>query len=194
VFFPDNGSPPRVYFSFQEVSKKDSPKFILLAKTFYQRLIYVRNRRREIFTQFNTRRSQRNFSPTTSFPQQGYASYFVAVPLPTARNDSRRTRANDVDSEGRRFASPGTDVDYDGFSQDKDHLPKYESFGAPPKYGDLELPHHVLPTITVNGIVDNDSALVSPTSPLPPPPPPAVPPQHVRNSGSIEMPPRQFSG
>jgi len=74
--------------------------------------------------------------------------YFPALPLPVASTNARLTRATDIDLGGRRFTSPGTEVDHDGLLRDKDILPKYELLGGPPKYADLEL-QRVLVTGTI---------------------------------------------
>jgi len=109
--------------------------------------------------------------------------YFPPLPLPAASTNARRTRATDIDLDGRRFTSQGTEVDHDGFLRDKDVLPKYELLGGPPKYADLEL-QRVLVTGTV-----------TPSPPVIVPPTPPAAAESPQNSGitsvDAEMPSAQ---
>jgi hypothetical protein len=120
-----------------------------------------------------------SFPRTTGLPRvnlQAYPlplldNYFIALPLPTAHTTTR-TRARDIDLQGRRFTSAGAETDHDGVLRDKDILPKYESLGGPPKYAEFEQQQaeDVVPSISVPVI--------------PHPPPPAA--QSPRNgSGGI---------
>ena len=51
---------------------------------------------------------------------------------------SRRTRARDIDSSGRRQDIP-TEMDHDGDLGANDALPAYDNFGGPPKYFELDM-------------------------------------------------------
>jgi len=54
---------------------------------------------------------------------------------------SRRTRAPDIDSRGRRQDTTPTERDHDGNLGAKDILPPYDNFGGPPKYFELDMPN-----------------------------------------------------
>lgn len=51
---------------------------------------------------------------------------------------SRRTRARDIDSSGRRQDIP-SEMDHDGGLGVNDALPAYDNFGGPPKYFELDM-------------------------------------------------------
>ena len=51
--------------------------------------------------------------------------------------NTRRTRAADVDANGRRATN--AELDHDGELGDKDALPAYDSYGGPPKYFEIEM-------------------------------------------------------
>ena len=51
---------------------------------------------------------------------------------------SRRTRARDIDSSGRRQDIPN-EMDHDGDLGANDALPAYDNFGGPPKYFELDM-------------------------------------------------------
>lgn len=53
------------------------------------------------------------------------------------QHSTRRIRAVDVDSSGRRAVT--TQLDYDRELGDKDALPAYDIYGGPPKYFELEM-------------------------------------------------------
>jgi len=50
---------------------------------------------------------------------------------------TRRTRAADIDTSGRRLTT--AELDHDGELGDKDALPAYDSYGGPPKYFEMEM-------------------------------------------------------
>lgn len=52
---------------------------------------------------------------------------------------SRRARATDIDSNGRRLGSLPVEMDHDGELGAKDDLPAYDNFGGPPKYFELNV-------------------------------------------------------
>jgi len=55
------------------------------------------------------------------------------TPIPLGRQRVGRTRATDIDSEGRRLGGPDLD-DTNGDVTEKDVLPAYEVKGSPPDY------------------------------------------------------------
>ena len=58
--------------------------------------------------------------------------------IPAAHiHPSRRTRARDIDSSGRRQDIPA-ETDHDGELGANDALPAYDNFGGPPKYFELD--------------------------------------------------------
>lgn len=65
-------------------------------------------------------------------------AYPLLTPLPASyRPSSRRIRALDTDTGGRRLGSGGPN-DHDGYITDKDILPAYDNVGGPPKYIELD--------------------------------------------------------
>jgi len=161
---------------------------LLVASILIFRRIFYRRRGETCRFPYNRNRElsyyPHTFPRTTGLPrvnQQGYPlpdNYFIAAPLPTAHRDTRPTRSHDTDIDGRRFASPGAEIDHDGLLRGKDYLPKYESLGAPPKYAELEL----------RGNRSNEMPSTEVQSLLPPPPPAAT-----RNSGSMPVAPETSS-
>jgi len=154
----------------------------------FRRLLYVRRRGQHHRRPCHNDREEgsspqgpRSFPRTTGLPRvnlQGYPllnTYFVPLQLPTAyTNNSRRTRAQDIDLEGCRFTCAGAEVDHDGLLRNKDALPKYESFGGPPKYAELELQQQV-------SVVPENLTLSTPVPVPGPPPPPAIAARSPRN-------------
>lgn len=59
------------------------------------------------------------------------------IPAAYIQPPSRRTRARDIDSGGRRQDVP-TDMDHDGNLGANDTLPAYDNYGGPPKYFELD--------------------------------------------------------
>ena len=60
---------------------------------------------------------------------------------------SRRTRARDIDSFGRRQNIP-TDMDHNADLDANDPLPAYDNFGGPPKYFELDMPSRNRPPLS----------------------------------------------
>jgi hypothetical protein len=59
------------------------------------------------------------------------------IPAAYIHPPSRRTRARDIDSNGRRQDIP-TEMDHDGDLGANETLPAYDNFGGPPKYFELD--------------------------------------------------------
>ncbi|KAF8153854.1 hypothetical protein B0H34DRAFT_799791 [Crassisporium funariophilum] len=90
----------------------------------------------------------RQFPRTTGIPPmrydgQNYPLYpdvhLTGIPAAYMGPSARRTRAADVDANGRRLGDRAVELDHDGELGDKDMLPAYDNFGGPPKYVDLEM-------------------------------------------------------
>jgi len=114
-------------------------------------MIYQRRRNRE---ERGVRRLTRGIAHRVRYPFDD--DDFVAMPLSTAHDNSRRTHANDIDLEGRRFTTPAVvEVDHDGLLRGMGVLPRYESIGGPPNYAEL---------------VNTGNVTLSNPEPLPPPP------------------------
>lgn len=97
------------------------------------------NRRQQVTFQPSASRRYRAYPPVElqrlhpdgrAYP--AYPDPFLRV-IPAAHPPSRRTRARDIDSSGRR-QNISAEMDHD------DSLPAYDSSGAPPKYFELDRP------------------------------------------------------
>lgn len=104
-------------------------------------------RQREAAFRSLASRRYRNF-PQPVVPQplhpdrQSYPAYpdpfLRVIPAAYIHPPSRRTRARDIDSGGRRQDIP-TEMDHDGNLGANDPLPAYDNFGGPPKYFELDM-------------------------------------------------------
>jgi len=98
------------------------------------RTIWVRQRRQSFPA------SRRNRRPVELQPLHPDGQAYPAYPreIPAAYiHPSRRTRAHDIDSSGRRQDIP-TEMDHDGDLGANDTLPAYDTSGGPPKYFEVD--------------------------------------------------------
>ena len=93
------------------------------------RFLRARNRPLRDFFAFIEAPQPRGGSSSWSIPRNG-----GLAPITFNHQREGRTRAIDIDSEGRRVGGPDPD-DPDGDVMEKDILPAYEVKGGPPNYG-----------------------------------------------------------
>jgi hypothetical protein len=100
------------------------------------RIQFLRTRNRplrDFFTFIEAPRQRGDSPPWTTQPNPRVRDSGI-TPIPLTQQSRGRTRATDIDSEGRRVGGPDPD-DAHGDGTEKDVLPAYDVKGGPPKYG-----------------------------------------------------------
>lgn len=120
------------------------------------RSIKLQDRRR---TFFSSARAYRSFLPPVELqplhpdgqPYPPYPDQYPLTGIPAAymgqTRPSRRTRAPDIDSSGRRLGDLQVEMDHNSGLGGKDDLPAYDNFGGPPKYFELDLQNRNRPPL-----------------------------------------------
>lgn len=117
----------------------------------------VRRRQQQATFQHSASRGCRNFPrPVELRSMHPNGQSYPAYPDPYLREipaaymglpPSRRTRARDIDSSGRRQDRPA-EMDHDGDLGANDTLPAYDNFGGPPKYFEVDMPSRNRPPLS----------------------------------------------